>query len=88
LKIVIDIPPEHYEPFVKKCDSESREYSILINGMVVRHPDSGEKQAIEILCDKEEAVRLLDTASRLYPEAIPALKAGIDNSRVRAALPE
>jgi hypothetical protein len=49
--------------------------------MVVRHPDTGEKRVIEILCDKEEAVRLLDTASRLYPEAVPALKAGIDSSR-------
>jgi hypothetical protein len=81
LKILIEMPPEHYDPLVGKCDSESPEYSTLINGMVVRHPDTGEKRVIEILCDKEEAVRLLDTASRLYPEAVPALKAGIDSSR-------
>lgn len=81
MNILIEMSPEHYDPFVGKCDSESWEYSILINGMVVRDPDSGEKQAIEILCDKDEAVRLIEVANRLYPEAIPALKAGIDNSR-------
>ena len=78
MKITIEMPLEHYDPFVAKCGSDSGEYSTLLNGMVVRHADTGEKQLIEILCDKREAIRLLDAADRLYPKAVPSIEAGLD----------
>ena len=78
MKILIEMPLEHYNPFVAKCGSGTQEYSTLINGMVVRDADTGEKQLIEILCEKDEAKRLLDVASRLYPKAMPAIEAGMD----------
>ena len=81
LKIVIEISPEQYDGFVAKCDIASREYSILKNGLVVRDPKSAEQRMIGILCDSVEAARLLYAASLLYPEAVPAITAGIDRAR-------
>lgn len=78
MKTLIAMPAEHYDLFVAECDITSREYSILKNGLVLRTDNSGEKRAIEILCDKEEAERLLDAANRLYPKAVPAIEARLD----------
>lgn len=79
--MVIEISPERYDGFVAKCGIESREYSILKNGVVVRDQKSGEQRVIGILCDKVEAARLLYAASQLYPEAVPAITAAIDRAR-------
>jgi len=80
VKILIEFSPGHYELFVAECDIRSREYSILKNAVVLKDQNSDEKRVIEILCDKEEAERLLDAAGRLYPKAIPAIEAGMDSA--------
>jgi len=77
MKTLIEMSPEHYDHFVAKCDVASREYSILMSG-VVRNQESRDRGEIEIVCDREEAVRLLEAASRLCPEAAPVIKAGLD----------
>jgi len=81
VKILIKMPSEQYDSFVAKCNTESGEYSTLINGMVVRDAATGEKRFIEILCEKDDAVRLLDTAGRCFPDAVPNLRSEIDRSR-------
>jgi hypothetical protein len=74
--------PEHYDLFVAECDIKSREYSVLKNAVVAQDPNAGESQrSIEILCDQEEARQLLDAASRVYPEAVPAIRRGIELAR-------
>lgn len=78
MRTLIEMPTEHYDLFLAECDITSREYSILKNGLVLRTDNSGEKRVIEILCDKEEADRLLDAARRLYPKAVPAIEARLD----------
>lgn len=80
MKILIKIPPEHYDLFVAECDITSREYSILKNAVVARDI-SEDKRVIEILCDTEEADRLLDLAKRRYPEVVPSIRAGLDPAR-------
>ena len=80
MKILIKIPPEHYDLFVAECDITSREYSILKNAVVARDIND-DKRVIEILCDTEEADRLLDLAKRRYPEIVPAIRAGLDLAR-------
>jgi hypothetical protein len=80
VKILIKIPPEHYDLFVAECDITSREYSILKNAVVARDI-SDDKRVIEILCDTEEADRLLDLAKRRYPEVVPSIRAGLDPAR-------
>ena len=82
MKVLIRIPPEHYDPFVAKCDLTTPEYSILKNAVIAHHGKPGaDQRAIEIVCDKEQALNLLDTARRLYPDVLPAIAAGIDLTR-------
>lgn len=81
MKILIEILPDFYERFVSKCQTDSREYSTLARGMVIRDQKSGEQRVIGILCDKVEAARLLYTATQLYPEAVHAIASAIDRAR-------
>ena len=78
VKVLIEMSPEHYDLFVAECDIKSREYSVLKNAVITRAESSDEQRKIEILCDEEEARGLLSAATRIYPEAIPAIKAGLD----------
>ena len=71
---MIQLPPEHYDLFVAACEITSPEYTILKNNIVARHQSSEEPPMIEIMCDMEEAKLLLETARRLYPEAVPFLE--------------
>jgi hypothetical protein len=82
MKVLIQMSQEHYDLFVAECDITSREYSILKNSIVVRNQETGEeRRTIEILCDKEEADQLLDTATRLYPDAVPDISKAIALAR-------
>ena len=71
---MIQLPPEHYDVFVAACEITSPEYTILKNNIVARHQSSEEPPMIEIVCDMDEAKLLLETARRLYPEAVPFLE--------------
>jgi len=71
---MIQLPPEHYDLFVAACEITSPEYTILKNNIVARHQSSEEPPMIEIMCDMDEAKLLLETARRLYPEAVPFLE--------------
>jgi hypothetical protein len=71
--------PEQYDLFVAECDITSPEYAILKNAVISHDGNSGsDRRTIEILCDKEDAFKLLETASRLYPDAVPAIVSSID----------
>ena len=78
MKILIEMLPDFYERLLSRCHIDSREYSTLSRGMVIRDQKSGEQRAIAILCERVEAVRLIYTASVLYPEAVHAIKSGVD----------
>jgi hypothetical protein len=63
--------------FLKLCafDTSSPEFSVLINGCIDRRPKGNDfERFIQILCDKEQAEALLGLATRLCPDAIPAIK--------------
>jgi hypothetical protein len=82
MKVLIEMSQEHYDLLVAECDITSREYSILKNGIVVRHQEAGrDGQTIQILCEKEEAEGLLETAVRLYPDAVPEIAKAIALAR-------
>ena len=71
---MIQLPPEHYDLFVAACEITSLEYTILKNNIVARYQSSEEPPMIEIICDMDEAKLLLETARRLYPEAVPFIE--------------
>lgn len=77
MKILIEMPAEHYDLFVAECDINSREYSLLKNALVLRDGNSRENRVIDILCDKEELEILLEAANRVYPKAVAAIEAGL-----------
>ena len=68
--LTIQLPPEHYDLFVAACEITSPEYTILKNNIAARHQSSDEQPTVEIMCDMDEAKLLLETARRLYPEAV------------------
>ena len=68
--LLIQLPPEHYDLFVAACEITSPEYTILKNNIVARDQSSDEPPSIEILCHMDEAMLLLETARRVYPEAV------------------
>jgi hypothetical protein len=75
VKVLIELPREHYDLFAAECDIKSPEYSILKNSIVAGGPETGrDRRTIEMLCDREEADLLLDAAKRLYPTAAPAIE--------------
>jgi len=71
---MIQLPPEHYELFAAACEITSPEYTILKNNIAASHQNSEEPPTVEILCDMDEAKLLLETAKRLYPEAVPFIE--------------
>ena len=71
---MIRLPTEHYDLFVAACESTSPEYTILKNNIAARHQNSDEQPTVEIMCDMDEAKLLLETAKRLYPEAVPFIE--------------
>ena len=82
MKVLIEMPEEHYDLLVAECNITSREYSILKNGVVTRDQQSGsDRRMIEILCETEEADQLLDIANRLYPSAVPDIVKAIALAR-------
>jgi len=78
MKVVIEICPEHYYPFLSACEISSTEHTILKNAIIAC---SWARRTIEIVCDENEAAHLLDTAYRLYPEAARSILTGINLAR-------
>lgn len=82
VKVLIEMEPVHYDLFVAECDIKSREYSVLKNAVVAKITTEAEGQrTVEILCEREEALQLLEAAGRVYPEAVPTIRRGIDLAR-------
>jgi hypothetical protein len=78
VKVLIEIPPEHYDLFVAECDIASRDYTVLKNSVVANDaPLDPDRRVIQILCDEDEALSLLATASRVYPQVVPAIRAAL-----------
>ena len=50
MKKFVDIPLDHYNGFVERCDASRPEYEILKNGVITR--DRQERRAVEILCEE------------------------------------
>jgi hypothetical protein len=75
MKVTIELPLERYDQLRDKCDTASPEFIVLINGCIDRRPKGNQfERFIQILCDKEQAETLLGLATRVCPDAVPAIK--------------
>ena len=74
MKTLIEMSLEHYNGLLAKCAVSEREYATMKNGIVM--PDSGDAQSrkVAILCESDQAKRILDLVSQLCPEAAPDIK--------------
>jgi hypothetical protein len=82
MKVLIEMPREHYDLFAAELDIKSPAYTVLKNGIVPKSQKAaGGARTIEILCEKEEADLLLDAAHRHYPAAAPSIAEAIAGAR-------
>lgn len=78
MKVLINIPTEHYDLFVAELDITSREYSVLKNSVVASDPSAdSDRRFVQVLCDEEEALGLLAIAAQVYPAIVPAIRAAL-----------
>lgn len=76
MPFLIKIPAKDYDRFVMRCDTRSQAYSILKKTVVnANEPDQG---LVHMHCQEDEAIVLLLRASHVYPDAIPAISAALD----------
>ena len=80
MKVLIEIPLEHYELFVAACDTTSREYTILKNAIILLSPGTNPNQRIvQFMCDEDEAHKLLRIAGLVCHEVTGWISAAIDS---------
>ena len=71
-----------YRGFVDKCDTASREFAILNNGVIVRrYKEDHFERLLEIRCGMEDADRLLFLATTVHPEAVADIARAIVAAR-------
>ncbi len=71
MKVMIELPPEAYDQLRNNCDPSSPEFRLLINGCIDTRAERGHIiPIIQILCEKDQAVRLLNMAASVRPHAV------------------
>ena len=79
--MVIEFAIDDYNRFLALCDPASREYEILINGLVVRRPKNGQhEQIVEIFAQRRDAQLLLVLAQKICRVAVPAIEKAISKT--------
>jgi hypothetical protein len=77
--IFVELPIDHYNGFVQKCETWRGEFEILKNAVVVDGSD-GKKKA-EFLCNLTQAGLLRDLAAHIYPLATVYIDDSIKSAR-------
>jgi hypothetical protein len=74
-KVMIELAFESYDHLRTRCDPSSPELELLINACIdTRLNGKRIERIVQILCEKEQAVRLLSIAIRVCPDAVPAIR--------------
>lgn len=76
--ILIQLPRDHYDSFVARCDPWTQQYTVLKNAIIHELP---EDCYAELPCTVHEADSLLNIAEHVYPEAAPHIKDAIVAAR-------
>jgi len=72
--VILTIPLAQYDLFIEKIHPLSRAYELLVNGCFDQETSDGHlERKIQILCNKDEAVLLLQMAEELCPTIIPKI---------------
>jgi hypothetical protein len=76
--MVIQFEVDHYDRLLSACDSASREYEILKNGLVVRF---AKKRVVEIFAEMRDGQLLLALAHKICPDVAPAITKAMSLAR-------
>jgi hypothetical protein len=74
MRTLIEMSLEHYNGLLAKCAGSDREYAIMKNAIVMPDSEGGEARRVAILCESDQAKKILDLASQFYPEAVPHIQ--------------
>ena len=80
MKVMIEIPTEHYDLFVAECDQTFQEYSIQNSVNARDQVGEPDRRVVQIRCDEEEALTLLGAACQVYPDVTRAISTAIDRA--------
>ena len=65
---------EYFVRLLARVTESDPEYAILKNGLVIRYPDDGDDlRTVLILCESDQANQICNLATRLFPDAAPAI---------------
>ena len=82
MNVLIEMSAEVYDGLLDKCDQSCAEYYTLTKANIVfRWKEDRQLKLRRILCDLNEATRLLATASRICPAAMPYIENAIAAAR-------
>ena len=79
VQILVLIPTDVYDGFVRVCPQNSGQYKALKNGVIIDDWRYG--KAVEILCAPTYARVLLGLARTIYPDAVPYIEESIKLDR-------
>ncbi len=82
MKILIELPQEHYQRLLSVCDPSSAEYRLIGNGLVVENKEGVDSHTVvTFLCEDDEASALLNFAKARCPEAVLSITTAIALAR-------
>ena len=61
-----------YFGFLGRLPLESREYAVLKTAVIGGY-------TVDIPCDQQDGILLLDRANQLYPDAVPYIRSALDS---------
>ena len=74
LYLILSMPLNQYDTFVRKMDPSSQECHILMSGVFERQTKSDHfDRVMKIMCTDSEAAMLLNAAIRIYPDIAPEI---------------
>jgi len=72
--VILTFPLAQYDLFVERIPPSSRAYELLVNGCFDQEICDGQfERKMQILCNKDEAVMLLQVAEEVCPKIIPKI---------------
>lgn len=79
MNLKIEMSFQNYCRMLKTCDTSSDEYVILANGFPTGRPRSVQSEVVvEIICNTQDATKLLAFADRMCPEAARDIEQSVD----------
>lgn len=68
---MIELPMKNYDQLRNSCDPSSPAFTLLTNGCIEARTRNGHNlPTVQIICEKEQAVKFVDLATNPCPDAI------------------